>query len=1202
MIETIKFQIAKKRHSLLTFVFFVVSLNVFGATYYVSTSGSDANSGTTSGAAFLTIQYAMNTASSGDVIVIASGTYNLAVTTSKSVTFDIDGASVTIKSLRMKTTSANITLSATTLAGELFINDSLDLSTGLIKIAGSATADLKLKAGCKVVGGNKNSYVDGGYHIGSTTGATSTVPMTWHLGSGSDYRVISTSFSKSGASLEYYFAKVIANGPSFTVALPTATRNISKVHHYYLTTTATTSVASNYVIKFSYDSVTNDDHVYDIANLQLLTSNGVAAWSLNNSGGTVNRLGTITSTSITNLTGFYVLGNKIGSASPAYFGGLNTLGSSDAFAGYKVVGGCEGDTIFFYSISKSIGSLINTYTWDFGDGSPVKYGASTWHIYSRVIPAPSSYNYIVSLQTENATYIDKAYSNVIIGNMPRVPLTPNIFTQSADLLPSTVFVVCQGQTTRITDTYTPPTGEVMAKKIWTLTPVTPVFNRGGSAPFLGYRDSVRIHYKFPVGTYKIYVSRTNQFGCTAKDSVDYILHAKPLVSIDATDQCWDLNKSIPITNSTGDPSPDKILSWKWDLGDGTKANGQSTPLLNKTINHKYATPGARLIKLIVTTDANCRDSTTKIVNLFAKPDAQFTTTTTCFGEVTNTLNTSSVASPEAVQFYIWKFGDGSPYDSSFPNTFHTYAKVGLFKMILEVQSFNMCIDTQAVWVRVHPKPTPKYAVKEACFGDLTKFRRIIDKFPRQDSMNWNWAFDDTILNTDTAVSIIFSQPGVHKVSLIGTSLVGCKDSTSGVFQVFYKPQPTFGLDVLAVPNDSIQCQKWNKFTMNMNYGIDPNDTVKDTRFHWGDTSVQMPIVTNFHSYDTTGVYTQKLYVSNVHGCADSVTHSYVVVGSPLAGFNYSGLCMPDSVEFTDTLSKSANPITNRYWDFGNGKYDTAKTTTKVYYTNSGPFNASLIIETGNGCSDTFFRSVNTLVDKPKVNWSLSGSMPLCKGDSATFTITGGDSIYWLADGDSIFVKPFSKTGSYKFLVYNKGNCPVLDSVEVNAYPPAVIKAHSDTAIFRGRRAQVYVSNALKNFYWYPGKYVLDSTKVMAKTIQLTDSITLFVMATDSNGCTDIDSVHINVIDPPLVKIPNLITPNGDKQNEFWDLIEIPDVFLFDIIVSDRQGKRVYSSTNYQNDWNALDTDGNPLPNGVYFYYMKNRQTSEVYRGYIQVIR
>lgn len=1212
MIETIKVNNTKKRHAFLTFVFFILGLNLFGATYYVSTSGSNSNSGTTAGSPFLTIQYAMNTASSGDVIVIASGTYNLAVTASKSVTFDIEGQSVTIKSLRMKTAGADISISATTAGGELFISDSLDLTTGLVKITGTAAADLKLLPGCKLLGGNKNSYVDGGFWIGSTNNTA----MNYPVGSGSDYRPITVNFSKTGTSVEYYFAKVIAGSPSFSVALPTTTRNISSVHHHYLTTTASTSVASNFVIKFSYDSVTNDDHVYDIANLQLLTSTGSAAWTINNTGGTANRLGTITSTAITNLTGYYILGNKLGSST--LLGGTNALGSKEPFAAFQTINQCDGDTITFYSTSKSVGSLISTYTWDFGDGSsPVttsvpmvkyKYNSSPLRTPATTLP---SYNFTVSLTISNGnstgTNNDIGNKLLVIYNSPTYPEQNNIFTQVAYVLPVKQ-TVCDGQPTLIKDKYPFIAGESITKKVWKITPTTPAFVKGSSAaetggPIAKYKDSSSITFKFPTAqSYKIFITRTTSYGCVSIDSTDYVQHPRPTVAISMNDQCWEQGKNVVITNGTAEPSPDKMNTWRWDLGDGTKYSGKASPLQYKTVFHAFAMAGAYPIKLAVTSDIGCSDSQTVILNLYPKPVAQFGVTKTCIGEVTNTLNSSYVPSPGSTAYYIWKYGDGSPSDSAFPNASHTYAKIGVYKMTLEVQSDKGCIDTQAVWFRVHPKPTPKYAVKEACFGDVTKFRRLIDKYPRQDSMFWNWSFDDSIKRTDTAEILTFTTPGIHKVSLIGTSKAGCQDSTSGVFQVFYKPSPSFGLDVLAVPNDSIQCEKWNKFTMNMNYGIDPMDTLQDTRFHWGDTSVQMPIVTNFHSYDTFGVYTQKLFVSNIHGCADSVTHQYVVVPSPTAGFGYDGLCMPDSVQFTDTFTVSQTSIVNRYWDFGNGTYDTTKTSTKSYYTNSGPFTASLIVETTNGCSDTMVKSINTLIDKPTVNWILSGSMPLCKGDSATFTVTGGDSIIWLADNDSIWSKPFSKTGSYKFLVYNKGNCPVLDSVQVYAYPPANIKAHSDTAIFRGRRAEVYVSNALKDFKWYPGKYVVDSTATFTKTIQLTDSITLFVTATDSNGCTDMDSIHINVIDPPLVKIPNLITPNGDKYNEYWDLIEIPDVFLFDIIISDRQGKRVYESNNYQNDWNGKDSEGNILPNGVYFYYMKNRQTSDVYRGYIQVIR
>ena len=913
----------------------------------------------------------------------------------------------------------------------------------------------------------------------------------------------------------------------------------------------------------------------------------------------------MSSTSITNLAGFYILGNKIGSQASGYLGGLNTLGSPDVFSSFIVVNQCEGDTIKFTSNSKSIGSSITGYIWDFGDGSPTQTGSTAWHVYARGTPATLSYPYIVSLRVENATTSDYGYKNVIIYNTPRVPLNSNIFTQSVELLPKIITSVCQGQTTRITDTYSPPSGEVMQKKIWTITPVIPTFSRGNSAPYLGYKDSTKINYKLAAaGTYKIYITRVNQYNCRAIDSQDYILHARPTVGIDMIDQCWDPLKSVAINNITADPSPDKMLKWSWDLGDGTKLNGQAgPPVLLKTVFHKYATPGPRFLRLSVTTDADCKDSTTKVVNLFAKPVAQYSATKTCIGEITNTLNTSSVASPEAIQFDIWNWGDGTPYDSAMPNSAHTYAKIGLYKILLEVQSFNLCKDTQVVWIRVHPKPVPLYGVNEACFGDSTKFRRLLNfKHPRQDSMYWNWTFDDTILSTDTALRYKFTAPGVHKARLVGTSKAGCQDSALGIFQVYYRPQPTFSLDASVIPNDSIQCQKWNKFTFVQNYGVDPNDTILTSKWIWGDTFKESPAVTLNHSYDTTGLYNPRLVVTNIHGCADSITQTVKVVASPIPNFAYKGVCMPDSVYFYDTLTYSLDTIKQRYWDFGNGVTDTNILSRNVFFKNAGPFNASYIVKTKNGCSDTAFVNLNTFIDRPVISWNMAGSMPLCKGDSAKFTITGGDSIIWQIDNDSVFVKSISKTGNYVFKAYNKGVCFAMDSVQVYAYPPANIEAHSDTTIFRGRKASVYVSNALKNFRWYPAIYVADSNKVGTSTIQLTDSITLFVVATDSNGCTDVDSVHIRIIDPPLVKIPNIITPNGDKSNEYWDLIEIPDVFLFDIVISDRQGKRVYTSNNYLNNWNGVDSDGNVLPNGVYFYYMKNRQSKNEYRGYIQIIR
>ena len=684
--------------SLIILAFFSIGINVYGATFYVNAStGNNSNSGTSVGAPYLTIQKAINSAIAGDKIIIATGIYNKTVIITKNITLDIDNANVTIKSLVLNTALVKATITSNTTAGNLLITDSLELSNGLVIISGSNPPAMKTKSGVKLVGGNKNSYVDGGYWIGSTTNSA----IIWAVGAGSNYRPIYlSSFTKSGTSEEFYYAQVIAGAPSFSQSLPSTTRNISKVHHYYLNTSASNTVAYNFIMKFSYESINNDDHVYDFNNLQLLTSNGSSPWTINNTVGSADRSGSISTTSITNLTGYYILGNKLGSQPSAYLGGLNTLGSNDVFAGFKTVNACEGDTVFFYSTSKSTGSTISSYTWDFGDGSPSQTGSQVWHIYNRSYPPKSTYNYVVKLQVVNAVNIDTGYKNITIANTPHVYLNSNIWTQSIETLPKIIRDVCAGQTTRITDTYSPPSGETMQQKIWTITPILPAYVKGNTPATAGYKDSTKITFKFPfAGKYKIFITRTNQYGCTAKDSQDYIHHAKPEVSINAIDQCWDNSKTIAITNNTADPSPDKMLKWSWDLGDGTILNGQTgPPILNKVIYHKYTTGGPKLLKLYVVSDADCRDSTTRVMYLFAKPNAQFSVKQYC--DTTRTFNNSTVSSPENIKNCIWNWGDGSMYDTIFPNAQHIYSKPGLYKVTLDAQTANNCTDTQTLWHNV----------------------------------------------------------------------------------------------------------------------------------------------------------------------------------------------------------------------------------------------------------------------------------------------------------------------------------------------------------------------------------------------------------------------------------------------------------------------------------------------------------------------
>jgi gliding motility-associated-like protein len=86
------------------------------------------------------------------------------------------------------------------------------------------------------------------------------------------------------------------------------------------------------------------------------------------------------------------------------------------------------------------------------------------------------------------------------------------------------------------------------------------------------------------------------------------------------------------------------------------------------------------------------------------------------------------------------------------------------------------------------------------------------------------------------------------------------------------------------------------------------------------------------------------------------------------------------------------------------------------------------------------------------------------------------------------------------------------------------------------------------------------------------------VTTENNGYIS-ESNYVNCVqpEPPTIVIPNVFTPNSDGRN---DLFVIRNLTLYShrpLTISNRWGKVVYQSSQYNNDW-----DGSNVPDGVYF--------------------
>ena len=82
-------------------------------------------------------------------------------------------------------------------------------------------------------------------------------------------------------------------------------------------------------------------------------------------------------------------------------------------------------------------------------------------------------------------------------------------------------------------------------------------------------------------------------------------------------------------------------------------------------------------------------------------------------------------------------------------------------------------------------------------------------------------------------------------------------------------------------------------------------------------------------------------------------------------------------------------------------------------------------------------------------------------------------------------------------------------------------------------------------------------------------------------------------------IPNVISPNDDNINDLLEIGNLPE--NTELIILNRWGNIVFSSSNYQNNWNGKDTSGKELVDGVYTYKIKT-QANYVFHGFIHLVR
>ncbi len=233
------------------------------------------------------------------------------------------------------------------------------------------------------------------------------------------------------------------------------------------------------------------------------------------------------------------------------------------------------------------------------------------------------------------------------------------------------------------------------------------------------------------------------------------------------------------------------------------------------------------------------------------------------------------------------------------------------------------------------------------------------------------------------------------------------------------------------------------------------------------------------------------------------------------------------------------------------------------------------------------------------------SVSICEGSQVQLQASGGSTYSWApATGlsDVNIANPVAnptQTTTYTVIVSN-GPCQSTATVLVTVLKNPEANAGEDRRLFVGQSVRLQGEAAGDNvtYSWLPTTYLDDPTSLTPTATPPSDiTYTLYVQS--ASGCvTATDEVTIRVYDK--IVIMNTFSPNGDGQNDTWNIGPFDGFPNCTVKVMNRMGELVYSSLGYPNPWNGQH-NGRDLPVGTYFYVI-DVEPGMRYSGWVFIAR
>lgn len=509
---------------------------------------------------------------------------------------------------------------------------------------------------------------------------------------------------------------------------------------------------------------------------------------------------------------------------------------------------------------------------------------------------------------------------------------------------------------------------------------------------------------------------------------------------------------------------------------------------------------------------------------------------------------SVILTGSGAQAYSWNNGVSNGVSFT-PASTQTYTLTGT--------DANGCVNTDQVTVTVNTSLIVNAGVDQAvCQGGTITLSG-------SGGVSYSW-------NNGVSNGVSFTPASTQTYTVTGTDANGCQ----GTDQVVVTVNP---LPLVDAGSPQAVCQG-SPVTLNGSGAVS---------YTWNNG------VTNGVPFTPASTQTYTVTGTNANGCTntDQVTITVNQANPVNAGIDQA-VCQGGAVTLTATGSQSYS------W--------TNSVSNGVSFTPTSTQTYTVTATSANGCQSTD-QVVVTVNQLPTVNAGVD--QVICVGSTVTLSGFGAASYTWnngVSNGVSF--TPGS-TQTYTVTGTDANGCVNTDQITVTIvpFPTADVSADQTTGFPDLTVNFDNNSTNASSYHWNFGNGAeANASTASGQQYSYTSPGQYTVILTAANGaCVDTDTVTIIVtpLPDPIIHIPNIFTPNGDKNNDTF-FITVSYAKSVKVVIVNRWGDKMCDYDDVQGYWDG-SINGNVASDGVYFFtYVIEGINGTVLTGHgdIQLVR